>query len=392
MEYKNTSGGVGSSTGDVQRDRPWILSCESWMSQGAYVILPINPEQLNFDLAIRTSNDQARAAQAIYVWRDYDRGGTSFVLPTITLTVNSGYIVPSFDPAAIAEARAMSLYKGQFMQTMDGEVPKGFVVDFQQDYASTLASGGYLARIPDQSMTRDYISTGLYKQVGLELEPNPLLTDMALVQSKKSNMPGLYTEAVKNIPIGIQNLYAMFSLIDERRIRKTSEKKISKHIDGSQTENRAMLVVSTPAFPRLVCYGWFGEDGLKFSESADEPGCFNMDFSFIVTQTEPLLGYNQWNELANVYAAEASSATTTLEIAQHQWPNGTKAETPRTTRAPAHTKRGTAGTNTSQSTQAQSVTDAVDAENAIADAANQIAAENAAREAWDAGTGNFSLG
>ena len=387
MDYTNTSGGVGSSTGDVQRDRPWILSCESWMSQGAYVILPINPEQLNFDLAIRTSNDQARAAQAIYVWRDYDRDGTSFVLPTISLSVNSGYIVPSFDPAAVAEARAMALHKGQFMQTLDGEVPMGIIVDFENDYEQSLANGGYLSRIPDQSLTRDYISTGLYRQVGLELEPNPLLTDMELAASRRSNMPGIYTEAVKNIPIGIQNLYAMFSLIDERRIRKTSEKKISKHIDGSQTENRALLIVSTPAFPRLVLHGWFGEDGLKFSESADEPGCFNMDFSFIVTETEPKLGYNQWNELANVYAAEASSAATTLEIAQHQWPNGTKAETPRTTRAPAHTQRGSAGTNTSTNTQSSSVTNAMDVEDEIARNANAIAAENEAREA-----GNFSLG
>jgi hypothetical protein len=75
------------------------------MAQGAYIILPINPEQLNFDLAARISSDQARALQVQYIWRNYDREGTSFVLPTISLTVNSGFIVPSFDPALIAKVR-----------------------------------------------------------------------------------------------------------------------------------------------------------------------------------------------------------------------------------------------------------------------------------------------
>jgi hypothetical protein len=308
------------------------------MSQGAYIILPINPEQFSIDLPIRISNDQARALQVQYIWRDYDRDGTSFVLPTLSLSVPSGYIVPSFDPAAITETRKRASAKSQWLNPSNGFFDAAGAQQFADEYETTLKDGGYLARIPSQEMTRDYIGTGLYREVGVELQPNPLLTDSAVAAPGSSgNLPGLYTEANKHIPLGIQNLYAMFSLMDERRIRKTDEERESRTMNGAQTENRAMLIVSTPAFPKLVCYGWFGEDGLKYSESADEPTSFNMDFSFIVTETEPALGYGQWESLAANYASEITSPATTLDIARQQWPNGTKAATPRTNMAPGHT-------------------------------------------------------
>lgn len=320
----DSSGGVGVTTGDIEHARAWILTCESWMAQGAYIVLPINPEQLSFDLAVRTSNDQARALQVICVWRNYDRDGTSFVLPTINLTVNSGYIVPSFDPSVITTARTLSTQKAMMLNPnmtgiLNGEAARQA---YKDEYENDLKDGGFLARIPDQDMTRDYIGTGLYKRVGLALQPNPVLTDSAVVTSSTGNLPGLYSEANKHIPIGIQNLYAMFSLMDERRIRKTNETEESSKVSTAQTENRAVLVISTPAWPRLVCYGWFGEDGLKFSESADEPTSFNMDFSFIVTDTEPRLGYGSWEQLASTYASEVNGGASTLDVAMGQQPDG----------------------------------------------------------------------
>lgn len=338
------TGGAGSSTGDISRSRPWVLSCESWMAQGAYIILPINPEQLNFDLAARISNDQARALQVQYIWRNYDRDGTSFVLPTISLTVNSGYIVPSFDPGLIAKVRAAVQERTQLLDVSGTAWSEAYKAGFEAD----IADSGMLARIPDQSMTRDYISSGLYREVGLELEPNPLLTDSAVAApNSNGNLPGLYSGKNKTIPIGVQNLYAMFSLIDERRIRKTSEGAESKTDDSAQTENRAMIVISTPAWPRLVCYGWFSEDGLKFSETADDPTHFNMDFSFIITDTEPRLGYGQWQDIANTYAAEISDGASTLDIARAQWPNNTPSATPASNRAPAYTAKDPNAVNAS---------------------------------------------
>lgn len=319
----NSSGGVGVTTGDIEHARAWILTCESWMAQGAYIVLPINPEQLSFDLAIRTSNDQARALQVICVWRNYDRDGTSFVLPTINLTVNSGYIVPSFDPEVITTARTLATQKAMTLNPgMSSVLSDAARQAYKDEYENDLKDGGLLSRIPDQDMTRDYVGTGLYKRVGLALQPNPVLTDSSVIASSSGNLPGLYSDANKHIPIGIQNLYAMFSLMDERRIRKTNETKESGEVGTAQSENRAMLIISTPAWPRLVCYGWFGEDGLKFSESADEPTSFNMDFSFIVTETEPRLGYGAWEQLANTYASEVNSATSTLDVAMGQQPDG----------------------------------------------------------------------
>jgi hypothetical protein len=315
------------------RNSCWILSSESWMSQGAYIALPINPTQLSFDIGVRTTNEMTRATQLIYVWRFMGTKST-LVMPSIKITANSGYIVPSFNPDTIRKCQELVEQR-----TMSVNAQRATVRDLsrtemalQREYEKLAAQEAsnhrnydqalqnYLAARPTPELTRDYIKGAVYKDIGSALQPNVRFTDNGLTGT--GNLPDLYSENNKHIPIGIQNLYALYALADERRIRRTSES------ERTQTENRLMLVISTPVFPKLTLYGWFGESGISYSESADEPYSFDVNFDFIVTETVPRLGFGNWQSLINNYTENITPQVSTLAHARSMFPNGTKAQTP----------------------------------------------------------------
>lgn len=321
-----------SNDDNLERSSAWVLTCESWMAQGAYIVLPVNPTSLNFDLGVRTSNELARATNMIYVWRHLAKS-SMLVKPVIHITASSGYIVPSFDPSIILEAREVAADLKTTMENLRGQgLPDPDAEDRQEQedqkaqlIANTKAQydalmESYGAHMPQPEQTKDYITGGVYKKVGLALKANPALTDTG--NSGYGNLPNLYTEENKHVPIGVQNLYALFSLADERRIRKTSEN------SKSQTENRVMLVLSTMVFPRLVVYGWFGESGISYTESAEDPHSFDVSFDIVVTETVPALSYGKWNDLVNTYRLGIADTGTTLDYAQAAAPNGTVLATP----------------------------------------------------------------
>lgn len=276
--------------------------------------MPINPGQLSFDLGIRTTNELARAANLIYVWRFFGNNST-LVKPTLNITVNSGYIVPSFDPSIILDCMELTwsraaVARGKAMQESD--IP---LQTQTQMYDTALTE--YMARVPSPEQTKDYIKDGVYSKVGAQLRPNAALSDAGLVGN--GNMPDLYTDANKNVPIGIQNLYAMFSLADERRITRVLRAGDKQDAPtGGQTGNRIMLIISTPVFPRLVVYGWFGESGLKYTENAEEPGSFDLSFDIVVDETVPKLGFGGWNDLMSTYVNGINDTGTTLDFARAQ--------------------------------------------------------------------------
>jgi hypothetical protein len=319
-----------------QRSDAAIISCEAWMAQGAYIILPLNPEEISFDLGVRTSNELARAANIIYVWR-YLGNSSMLVKPTISMRFNSGYIVPSFDPSYVLEANTLVNDKVHAMRNTRNSGQAGSQEqqsDLVNPYASLEADIAisrafyddrlkeYSGRLPMPEQTKDYIKGTLYEKVGESIRPNPMLTDSGNAEKGSGNMPDLYSYANRHVPIGIQNLYALFSLADERRIRKTSER-------GGQTENRVMLILSTLAFPRLVLYGWFGESGISYTESAEDPHSFDVSFDLVVTETNPPLSYGNWDQLIRNYRDGMYEDQTTLDYAKAQWPSGTPAQTPR---------------------------------------------------------------
>jgi|ERR1035437_373536 hypothetical protein len=296
-----------TSVGTKARSSAWILSCSSWADQGAYIVLPINPGQLSFDLGIRTSNELTRAAQLFYVWRFFGTHST-LTKPVIKISANSGYIVPSFDPSVILEATMLSNQKAE---TIRSGTSAGVDVTGQA-YAYDRVLQNFMAKIPAPEQTRDYITGSIYADVGLSLNANPHLNDSGLQGA--GNLPSLYTTQNKTVPIGIQNLYALFSLSDERRIRKVLNKGDDRDKPtGGQTENRIMLTISTLVFPRLVIYGWFGESGIAYTESSEEPGSFDISFDIVVDDTFPRLSFGGWNNLMQTYLDNIDTQTTTLD-------------------------------------------------------------------------------
>lgn len=294
-------------SGNVARSSSWIITCESWLEQDAFIVLPVNPDQLTFDLGVRTSNELTRAAQIMYVWRYFGTSST-LVKPIIRLTVNSGNIIPSFDPSIILECAELSAEKASALQAKQTPEHREFLA---RNYDAALSD--YMARIPGPEQVKDYVKDGLYSQVGLHMTPNMCLDGV----DQSTNTPDIYSSAHRSVPIGVQNLYAMYSLLDERRIRSVMN--LGDDVTnptGGQTGNRIMLVLNTIVFPKLVVYGWFGESGISYTENAEEPGSFDMSFEIVVDSTVPTLGFGGWRDLASTYIENIGSTSTSLDNAR----------------------------------------------------------------------------
>lgn len=266
VEYDKTSGDTAMSL--LARNNAWIFSCESWMARNMYIILPVNPNEISFQMPLCVSNESYRGAHVTYLWRD--RGFKSlFDSPVVSFNVPSGNIMPSFSESYIAKAQLES----------DKQTP----------------SADVLNPIPSGDQIRDARS-GVYRNVA----------KIGNSSDNVDNVPDLYRG---DMPIGIQNVYAFHALAEERRIRT---------LPGSttRTDNRVVAVVSTLIFPRLVLYGFFSEEGIETEESSENPGEVNLKFSLVVTDTYPRLKYNNWSELNDFYVNGQSLESSTLEFAR----------------------------------------------------------------------------
>lgn len=256
----------------LARNNAWIFTCESWMDQGCYIVLPVNPGEITFTMPISVTNESYRSTRIQYVWRD--RGFKSlFDAPTITFTVPSGNIFPSFSETFIKNAQNVS---------------RGLATDKDaNDLVKSLTSP-----LPGNAEDQKDYRTGVYANVNAQAS---------------GNTPGLYRS---DVPTGVQNAYAFHALAEERHIRT---------LPGSQTrtDNRIIAVISTLIFPRLVVYGFFSEDGIQTEESSEDPGEFDLTFSLVVTDTYPRLRYNQWQQLNDYYLNNQTTTESTLDFAQH---------------------------------------------------------------------------
>lgn len=228
----------------VARD-PWIISCESWFSQGKYIALPLNPEQIDFSAPLRVAHDDGYNAKFVYIWRRR-RSRSMNGSMTISFALNSSNIIPQFDLSNQQKYDLASRYQGN--------VP------------------------PEISMAGDHRK--------------------GISEFTQASVKGIYDSAV---PIGVSNLYALLSLADEPRIRSLKPIDVEDRLIGQQTSNRIIMAVSTLIFPRLLLYGWFTPDGISFSMNADNPAEFTVNFSMLVTGTNPRLGRESWQSLTESY-------------------------------------------------------------------------------------------
>jgi hypothetical protein len=251
------------------------------------------------NIGVRTSNELTRAANIFYYWRNLGGNGAGSMQskPVISLNIPSGNIIPSFDPTVVLECMNKVNERTVASQANDVELES-----IRQQYNPALQK--YMRMLPPLELAKDCITDKGYRTVAPTLPEN------------QANPHG-YISKYSKVPIGIQNLYMMYSLIDERRIRKDPT-------SGNQSDNRAVLVISTLVFPRLTLYGFFSESGLSYSSSADDPGQFNMTCDFIVTDTYPKLSTGNWVALAQQYQQNIGATATTTEslLAQHNKSKG----------------------------------------------------------------------
>jgi hypothetical protein len=249
------------------------------MEQNMYILLPVNPGEIQFQMPISVTNESYRSTKITYIWRD--RGFKSmFSSPTVNFNIPSGNIFPSFSQSHIEQAQA---------------VARGLSTDKDAQGLQSF----YNNQIPYGTQIKDP-RIGAYTGVS---NNGKNTTDAGV-----NNAPQMYRG---DIPIGIQNVYAFHALAEERHIRKVSS-------PDTNTDNRVVAVLNSLIFPRLVLYGYFGEDGIQTEETSENPGEVNLSFSLVVTDTYPRLKYGNWSELNDMYINQQGSDETTLDFAKTQ--------------------------------------------------------------------------
>lgn len=269
--------------GLLNRNNAWVLTCESWMANNSYIVLPVNPEQLEITLPIRTTHENYRSTKITYFWRD--RGFKSlFDSPIIEFQISSGNVLPVFSDDFRDRvwdlSRSMISVSGSHDQDA---LVRGIRGKMRSEYSS---------RFPGTE-NHAPMNTGVYGTVG---HPPDGTQRVNTTDSGHDNIPPLYRQ---DIPVGLQNVFAMHALAEERRLRHRVDgagKPVMEH-----TDNRVVAIINTLAFPRLVIYGWFTESGITVDESVNSFGEVTMKFSLVVTDTVPRLRYGQWQELMQTY-------------------------------------------------------------------------------------------
>lgn len=265
---------AGTGTGTTisrheTRYNPWVLTCERWAQIAQYIVLPINPSDISWHIPLKVATEQTGRATVSYVWRNgyigvsSDGGAASqdSLLQDfeLALTFNSGNIAPMFN-----YAKSQGRYRG------------GAVTNTDNNWRPNPAS-----KADELVAFNEYSAMGndvLAQQVELPDESKYVLA---------------YDET---IPLGVQNLYKVLSLLDEPRIT---------HVPGSNRNairpNRICLVMNTPAFPNMVVYGHANPSGVSWEESADSPNSFDVTFTITVTETQPKLGFAGLKSMLSTY-------------------------------------------------------------------------------------------
>jgi hypothetical protein len=253
----------------VTRVDPWLISCERWFEQGMYICLPLNAEQLDFNVPLRVAHDDGCNCKFIYIWRRRNTNSMNGQI-SINFSLSSANVIPAFDISDKSKLDLASKYTGS--------VP------------------------PSEDMVAD--------------------SRKGILEYTQAGVAGLYDKA---IPIGVSNLYALLALADEYRVRRASNALDSegRHTSG-QTANRIVMCISTMIFPRLLLYGWFSPDGISFSMNADNPAEFTVTFTLLITSTFPSLGNNNWAELIRSYKSNMFEQPRTVDWASARFGSKTR--------------------------------------------------------------------
>lgn len=257
MNFSPTGGDAVSAidyANQYVRRNAWIITTENWFNKGKFIALPLNPEQIDFNIPLRVAHDSTHAAKFIYVWR---RRRTYNVMGSFSVgfNISSGNILPAFDISTADKLRAAQTFTG-------AAVPPSAA------YAADATRGQRIYQQPDGGGVK---VNGLYDKV---------------------------------VPVGVQNLYALLGLVEDVNAFDTG---------NGFSSNRVIVGMSTLAFPQLLLYGNIAPDGITFSMSADNPAEFTCSFNLLVQASHPNLGYDSWSNLVRTYKSTLFSRTQTID-------------------------------------------------------------------------------
>lgn len=246
--------------GKDDRSNAWTITSDRWLKSGAYLILPINPDSLEVSVKILSTEVSMKGNKFMTV-RRWTRTNSVFDFPVIQFKFNSGNIQPVFNQA----------FKQKVWQYANTNYDTGF------------SSKGVMK--PSDSQAGDNVY-GRFKTVK--------------VSAKTGSPVGLYSGNSK-IPVGVQNLYAMLSLMNDKWIIDSNETGLGGQKQTFSVANRIIVNTNSLAFPNLTLYGLFEDSGLQWSESADNYNNFDVTFSLWITDSNPSLTAPQFDSMIRAY-------------------------------------------------------------------------------------------
>jgi hypothetical protein len=230
--------GLSAITGDYNQVRqPWVLTCQSWIKEGRYIILRVNPKDVAWRMPQRSVEQKNRIGTILHIWRDRFRG-TFYDEPTIAINFQSGNIMPIRRKSLVDSDEKQTLFK------MDEKTPK-------------------LKKIMDPS--GKIVGT---KQVGG-------FEGAEVTRTKKKPDP---SEVEATTPEGLYNFYEFLQLVDEQKILD----------DGSV--NYCYIMYNSRIFPNITLAGLFTPEGASWTDSADDPNAVqNWSANFTIYDSYPRL-------------------------------------------------------------------------------------------------------
>ena len=254
------------------RRNAWVFTCDRWAAHGCYIMLPINPETLSLEFGLRAQTETTKRGKIVYIARN-QRNDSILKSPELQFTIPSGSILPAFSDEFIQAA------SNQTRLAVQTRLSSSFTSDLPEPTVSK-----YTASKPSMKKDMRDRTQGTYMSA---VAPRPGV-----------NIPNLYD---KHTPIGIQNLYAFLMLADEQRFYNDEPNKIHVHINSL-------------LFPSLFLRCSFTEAGLSWSESSEDPGQFNLEFTLKVIGTSPKIGYGTLNTFLRNYAQSLNDVQSTPSL------------------------------------------------------------------------------
>lgn len=287
----------------------WVITSELWEATGQGIVLPINPERLHMSMPIRGHEYEAAFGKALYSSFN-KRKRTHFEAFNLQLTFNTGLVIPKWSNRAISPASdnmsklesrndSDSFTEAAINKAVLADLraiasnglfdPKGRRVPKSEDAQVVTRGSAYAAsRQNDANTLYDRINPDTYDRTKGERKI-PLIRLLG-------GMTKMYDPY---IPPGVQNLYALTALLDGPKTWRPDLNYTETFSEA--VPNRIKVYANSLAFPAMTFYGIAVEQGMNWTESADNPACFDVSMNMLVTATDPMLGRAQMANLLDSY-------------------------------------------------------------------------------------------